>query len=213
MVRRDEDADASGEGTSWLVLPSCGRPEGIGLLGNALRERGIQHRALDIARGEPVPKDVRGVGGLIVLGGPMGRLRAGQVRLPALGVGAHREGDRRGPSGPRHLPRRAADRAGARRARLSRARSARSDGRRSRSPPDGQDDPLFAGGERVAHRLPSSRRHVRAAARRREPRDLGALRAAGVPVGRDRATASSSTWSSPSRSSPGSRRSPTRSGT
>jgi GMP synthase (glutamine-hydrolysing) len=70
MVRRDEDADASGEGTSWLVLRHA-QAEGIGLLGNALRERGIQHRALDIFRGEPVPKDVRGVGGLIILGGPM----------------------------------------------------------------------------------------------------------------------------------------------
>jgi GMP synthase-like glutamine amidotransferase len=71
MVRRDEDADASGEGTSWLVLRHA-QAEGVGLVGNALRERGIQHRALDIARGEPVPKDVRGVGGLIILGGPMG---------------------------------------------------------------------------------------------------------------------------------------------
>jgi GMP synthase-like glutamine amidotransferase len=70
MARRDEDADASGEGTSWLVLRHA-QAEGIGLLGNALRERGIHHRALDIARGEPVPKDLRGVGGLIVLGGPM----------------------------------------------------------------------------------------------------------------------------------------------
>jgi GMP synthase (glutamine-hydrolysing) len=71
MARRDEDADASGEGTSWLVLRHS-QAEGIGLLGNALRERGIHHRTLDIARGEPVPKDLRGVGGLIVLGGPMG---------------------------------------------------------------------------------------------------------------------------------------------
>jgi GMP synthase (glutamine-hydrolysing) len=71
MARRDEDADASGEGTSWLVLRHA-QAEGIGLLGNALRERRIHHRALDIARGEPVPKDLRGVGGLIVLGGPMG---------------------------------------------------------------------------------------------------------------------------------------------
>lgn len=71
MARRDEDADASGEGTSWLVLRHA-QAEGVGLLGNALRERGIHHRALDISRGEPVPKDLRGVGGLIVLGGPMG---------------------------------------------------------------------------------------------------------------------------------------------
>jgi GMP synthase (glutamine-hydrolysing) len=69
MTRRDEE-DASGEGTSWLVLRHA-QAEGVGLLGNALRERGIHHRALDLARGEPVPKDLRGVGGLIVLGGPM----------------------------------------------------------------------------------------------------------------------------------------------
>jgi GMP synthase (glutamine-hydrolysing) len=70
MVRRD-DADASGEGTSWLVFRHA-QAEGIGLLGNALRDRGIHHRALDIARGEPVPRDLKGVGGLIILGGPMG---------------------------------------------------------------------------------------------------------------------------------------------
>jgi GMP synthase (glutamine-hydrolysing) len=70
MTRRDEE-DASGEGTSWLVLRHA-QAEGVGLIGNALRERGIHHRALDLARGEPVPKDLRGVGGLIVLGGPMG---------------------------------------------------------------------------------------------------------------------------------------------
>jgi len=70
MTRRDEE-DASGEGTSWLGFRHAAA-EGVGLIGNALRERGIHHRALDLARGEPVPKDLRGVGGLIVLGGPMG---------------------------------------------------------------------------------------------------------------------------------------------
>src|SRR5215468_4447698 len=69
MALRDEDG--SGEGASWLVLRHT-QAEGVGLLGNALRERGIHHRALDLARGEPVPKDVRGIGGLITLGGPMG---------------------------------------------------------------------------------------------------------------------------------------------
>ncbi|HEX2627044.1 MAG TPA: gamma-glutamyl-gamma-aminobutyrate hydrolase family protein, partial [Candidatus Limnocylindrales bacterium] len=74
MTRRDEE-DASGEGTSWLVLRHAAA-EGVGLIGNALRERGIHHRALDLARGEPVPKDLRGVGGLIVLGGPMAAYEA-----------------------------------------------------------------------------------------------------------------------------------------
>jgi GMP synthase (glutamine-hydrolysing) len=71
MGRRGGDADASGEGTSWLVLRHT-QAEGLGLLANALRERGIHHRYLDVPRGEPPPRDLRGVGGLIVLGGPMG---------------------------------------------------------------------------------------------------------------------------------------------
>src|SRR5437667_411857 len=70
MVRRGGDADASGEGTSWLVLRHV-QAEGLGLLANVLRERGIHHRYLDLPRGDPAPKDLRGVGGLIVLGGPM----------------------------------------------------------------------------------------------------------------------------------------------
>lgn len=70
MVRRGGDGDASGEGTSWLVLRHT-QAEGLGLLANALRERGIHHRYLDLPRGEPPPRDLRGVGGLIVLGGPM----------------------------------------------------------------------------------------------------------------------------------------------
>jgi GMP synthase-like glutamine amidotransferase len=68
-MAREEDAEASGEGTSWLVLRHA-QAEGLGLLGNALREVGIHHRYLELARGEPVPRDLRGVGGLIILGGP-----------------------------------------------------------------------------------------------------------------------------------------------
>ncbi|HYR95567.1 MAG TPA: gamma-glutamyl-gamma-aminobutyrate hydrolase family protein [Candidatus Binatus sp.] len=70
MVRRGGDADSSGEGTSWLVLRHV-QTEGLGLLANVLRELGIHHRYLDLPRGEPPPRDLRGVGGLIVLGGPM----------------------------------------------------------------------------------------------------------------------------------------------
>jgi GMP synthase (glutamine-hydrolysing) len=70
MVRRGDDADSSGEGTSWLVLRHS-QAEGLGILANVLRERGIHHRYLDVPRGEPLPRDLRGVGGLIVLGGPM----------------------------------------------------------------------------------------------------------------------------------------------
>jgi GMP synthase (glutamine-hydrolysing) len=46
--------------------------EGLGLLANVLRDEGIHHRYLDLPRGEPLPRDLRGLGGLIVLGGPMG---------------------------------------------------------------------------------------------------------------------------------------------
>ncbi len=70
MPRRDGEGDASGEGTSWLVLRHT-QVEGLGLLANALREVGVHHRYLDLARGEPPPRDLRGIGGLIILGGPM----------------------------------------------------------------------------------------------------------------------------------------------
>jgi GMP synthase (glutamine-hydrolysing) len=69
MVRRGGDAD-SGEGTSWLVLRHV-QAEGLGLLANVLREVGIHHRYLDLPRGDPLPRDLRDLGGLIVLGGPM----------------------------------------------------------------------------------------------------------------------------------------------
>jgi GMP synthase (glutamine-hydrolysing) len=68
MARRD--AEESGGGTSWLVLRHV-PAEGLGLLANVLREVGVQHRYLDLARGEPPPRDIRDLGGLIVLGGPM----------------------------------------------------------------------------------------------------------------------------------------------
>jgi len=70
MVRRGGDADSSGEGTSWLVLRHV-PAEGLGLLANVLRDRGIHHRYLDLPRGEAPPRDLQNVGGLIVLGGPM----------------------------------------------------------------------------------------------------------------------------------------------
>src|SRR6266705_1857682 len=70
MVRRGGDADASGEGTSWLVLRHV-PAEGLGLLANVLRDRGIHHRYLDLPRGEAPPRDLHNLGGLIVLGGPM----------------------------------------------------------------------------------------------------------------------------------------------
>ena len=81
MGRRGEEADASGEGTSWQVLRHV-QAQGLGLLANVLRERGIHHRYVDLPRGEPPPRDLRGVGGLIVLGGPMAAYQ--QDRYPFL---------------------------------------------------------------------------------------------------------------------------------
>jgi GMP synthase (glutamine-hydrolysing) len=75
MPRRGGDADSSGEGTSWLVLRHTA-VEGLGLLANALRELGVHHRYLDLPRGEPPPRDLRAIGGLIVLGGPMAAYEA-----------------------------------------------------------------------------------------------------------------------------------------
>ena len=69
MVRRGGE-DSSGEGTSWLVLRHT-PAEGLGLLANPLRDFGIHHRYLDLPRGESLPRDLRTVGGLIVLGGTM----------------------------------------------------------------------------------------------------------------------------------------------
>jgi GMP synthase (glutamine-hydrolysing) len=77
MPRRGEDGDASGEGTSWIVLRHT-PAEGLGLLGNALRDLGVHNRYLDVPRGDALPKDVRSVGGVIALGGPMGAYETDQ---------------------------------------------------------------------------------------------------------------------------------------
>lgn len=68
-MRSGEDADA-GEAASWIVLRHT-QAEGLGILSNALRDVGVQHRVLDTARGEALPRDLRDLGGIIVLGGPM----------------------------------------------------------------------------------------------------------------------------------------------
>lgn len=65
--REEEDAGNS----SWIVLRHSAL-EGVGLLGNVLRDHGIHHRGLDLYRGEPPPKDPRTIGGMIILGGQMG---------------------------------------------------------------------------------------------------------------------------------------------
>lgn len=75
MARRGEEADSSG--AAWLVLRHT-PIEGLGLLANALREVGVSHRYVDAYRGEPLPRDLRDVGGVIVLGGPMAAYDAEQ---------------------------------------------------------------------------------------------------------------------------------------
>ena len=85
MSRRGAEGD-SGEGTSWLVLRHT-PAEGLGLLANALRELGVHHRVLDLPRGEPPPRDLRDVGGLIVLGGPMAAYEAEKHPFLAIETG------------------------------------------------------------------------------------------------------------------------------
>ncbi len=46
--------------------------EGSGAIGEALQARGIRQRLVGIDRGEPVPRDLDGASGLLVMGGPMG---------------------------------------------------------------------------------------------------------------------------------------------
>jgi GMP synthase (glutamine-hydrolysing) len=68
MRARDEDEAGN---SSWIVIRHSSL-EGVGLLGGVLRDQGIHHRGVDLYRGEPPPKDLRSVGGIIVLGGAMG---------------------------------------------------------------------------------------------------------------------------------------------
>src|SRR4029450_11488436 len=81
MPRRGEDGDTSGEGTSWIVLRHT-PAEGLGLLANALRDYGVHNRYLDVPRGDALPKDIRTVGGVIVLGGPMAAYEAERHPFP-----------------------------------------------------------------------------------------------------------------------------------
>ena len=79
-MRRDGEADAE-EAASWIVLRHT-QTEGLGLLSNALRDVGVQHRVLDMPRGEALPRDFRTIGGIVVLGGPMAAYDV--VKLPWL---------------------------------------------------------------------------------------------------------------------------------
>lgn len=66
---RSHGQDGPAGTAPWLVLRNSAH-EGLGVLGTILRDAGIQHRTVDLAGGDAAPQDLRGAGGLIILGGP-----------------------------------------------------------------------------------------------------------------------------------------------
>jgi GMP synthase (glutamine-hydrolysing) len=86
---------------SWLVIRHV-EHEHIGTLAPVLAEAGISYRYADVFRGDPVPEDPGEIGGLIIMGGPMGVYegerypfllaeqvlirRSAQAGLPVLGI-------------------------------------------------------------------------------------------------------------------------------
>lgn len=54
-----------------LVLQHV-KSEGLGIIGKALRQKGIETDFIKIFKGDRIPKSINGYDGLIVLGGPMG---------------------------------------------------------------------------------------------------------------------------------------------
>lgn len=97
------EALASGEPANrpWLVIRHV-EQEHIGTMAATFERLGLDYRYLDVYRGEPVPENFTGQGGLIVMGGPMGvyeadrypflaaemRLiqKAAQASMPVLGI-------------------------------------------------------------------------------------------------------------------------------
>jgi GMP synthase (glutamine-hydrolysing) len=65
---RSHGQEGPGGAAPWVVLRHSAH-EGLGLLGTVLRDAGIQHRTVDFTTGDGAAKDLRGTGGLIVLGG------------------------------------------------------------------------------------------------------------------------------------------------
>jgi GMP synthase (glutamine-hydrolysing) len=69
---KNEKAGSQNEKAApWLVLRHV-EHEHIGTLAQLLRKSGIAVRYADLFHGDAVPKDAAGIGGLIVMGGPMG---------------------------------------------------------------------------------------------------------------------------------------------
>lgn len=65
---RSHGQEGTGGTAPWVVLRHSAH-EGLGLLGTVLRDAGIQHRTVDFTNGDGATKDLRGAGGLIILGG------------------------------------------------------------------------------------------------------------------------------------------------
>lgn len=65
---RSRGQEGTGGSAPWLVVRHSAH-EGLGLLGTVLREAGIQHRTVDFTNGDTAQPELRGAGGLIILGG------------------------------------------------------------------------------------------------------------------------------------------------
>lgn len=65
---RSHGQEGPGGGAPWVVVRHAAN-EGLGLLGTVLRDAGIQHRTVDFSNGDGASMDLRGAGGLIILGG------------------------------------------------------------------------------------------------------------------------------------------------
>jgi GMP synthase (glutamine-hydrolysing) len=70
-------ADAGTGTPPWLVVRNV-ETEDAGLLGDVLRGSGVAVRGVDAFAGAPVPAGAAGLGGVVVLGGPMGVYDAGR---------------------------------------------------------------------------------------------------------------------------------------
>ena len=84
MPHRDEEPTRARARRGWCSATPP--PRDWDCSANVLRDEGVQHRYLDVPRGEPLPRDMRGIGGLIVLGGPQAAYEA--ERLPWLAAEA-----------------------------------------------------------------------------------------------------------------------------
>lgn len=69
--------------------------EGPGLIGEALRDRGLQMRSIHLHENDPVPRSLEGAAGIVVMGGPMGVYETGRYPFLAAEIELLREAVRR----------------------------------------------------------------------------------------------------------------------